>query len=88
MSIYDESLAMNISVSAPVGEAPGEALSDSANDDFGVTVLTNLSHAGYTLTDPDDNELEYLSVKFIYNSPSELIYDSIRFPCISNNDSL
>ena len=88
VSIYDESLAMNISVSAPVGEAPGEALSDSANDDFGVTVLTNLSHAGYTLTDPDDNELEYLSVKFIYNSPSELIYDSIRFPCISNNDSI
>ena len=89
VSIYNESLVMNLTSLSPVGEAPGEAAPDgAADDDFGVAILRNLSYAGYSLTDTDSEELEYLSVRFIYNTPSELMYDLIRFPCISTNESV
>ena len=88
VSIFNESLAMNLTFLVPVGEAPGEADSDITDDMSGVAILTNQSHAGYILTDPDDVELEYLNVKFLYNTASELIYDSIRFPCVSKNLSI
>ena len=85
VSIYNETLANNISSLTPVGEAPGEA---SLSSEFGAVLITNLSHAGYILIDEDSEELEYLSVKFLYLTVSELRNDAIRFPCIPNNSSL
>lgn len=85
VSIYDESLARNLSFLTPVGEAPGEA---SLSVEQGAQLITNLSHAGYSLTDEDSSELEHLSVKFLYQTVLELQNDAIRFPCISSNDSI
>ena len=85
VSIYNASLAMNLTSLAPVGEAPGEA---AIGDDLGALIITNLSNAGYRLTDEDSPELEYISVKFLYESVADLIHDAIRFPCIPINESV
>ena len=85
VSIYNASLAMNLTSLAPVGEAPGEA---AIGDDLGALIITNLSNAGYRLTDEDNTELEYISVKFLYESVADLMHDAIRFPCIPINESI
>ena len=81
VSIRNDSLARNISVMAPLGEAPGEA--DVDDTEIGVAIISALSHAGYSLTDPDNTELEYLSVRFLYNNVS----DVIRYPCNNGTTS-
>lgn len=81
VSIRNDSLARNITTLAPVGEAPGEA--DIDDTEIGVAVISALSYAGYSLTDQDSTELNYLNVRFIYSNGT----DVIRYPCFNGTTS-